>query len=131
MQETFNNTVTLLLQAREGDPSAHARLFVHLQQELKRMARLERFRWHGNETMNATAILHEAYLKLTAGAPLKAEDRSHFLVIAGKAMRQVLQDFIHGERGRKVMFWLLFILWLVVSLIGAFAIIAGARPEMI
>lgn len=101
MPDAVNQTVELLLEAREGDPSAQSRLFVHLQQELKRIARMERYRWHGNETMNATAILHEAYIKLTDGSGISLKDRAHFLALAGKAMRQVLQDYARGQRARK------------------------------
>src|SRR3990172_1042750 len=45
-------------------------------------------------------------------------------------LRQVALDFVHTERGRKITSISLFILWVVVSLIGAVAIIAGARPEL-
>lgn len=45
-------------------------------------------------------------------------------------LRQVAMDFVHTERGRKATNIGIFILWLVVSLIGAIAIIAGARPEL-
>lgn len=46
-------------------------------------------------------------------------------------LRQVAMDFIHGEKARKVTSWGILVLWLVVSIIGASAIIAGARPEMV
>ena len=45
-------------------------------------------------------------------------------------LRQVALDFVHTERRRKITSISLFILWVVVSLIGAVAIIAGARPEL-
>jgi len=43
--------------------------------------------------MNATALIHEAYLKLVQSEKLSINDRSHFLAVAGKAMRQVIQDY--------------------------------------
>lgn len=45
-------------------------------------------------------------------------------------LRQVSFDFIHTPKGRKTVSWVIFVLWLVISVIGGFAIIAGARPEL-
>lgn len=43
-------------------------------------------------------------------------------------IRQVLNDFIQSDRGRKIMHWGLFLLWLIVTAIGAIALIGGVRP---
>ncbi len=45
-------------------------------------------------------------------------------------LRQVSQDYFHTKKARQALSVLLFILWIVVSLIGAVAVIAGARPEL-
>lgn len=45
-------------------------------------------------------------------------------------LRQVGNDFVHSAKGQRRLSWLLLILWLVISAIGAFAIIAGARPDL-
>ncbi|MEX1071229.1 MAG: hypothetical protein WEC37_01260 [Anaerolineales bacterium] len=45
-------------------------------------------------------------------------------------LRQVTADFFHTEKARRTLSILLFIFWIVVSIIGAIAIIAGARPEL-
>jgi succinate dehydrogenase / fumarate reductase membrane anchor subunit len=45
-------------------------------------------------------------------------------------LRQVSQDFFHTKKARRTVSTLIFILWLVVSIIGAIAVIAGARPEL-
>lgn len=45
-------------------------------------------------------------------------------------LRQVTFDFIHTDRARRAVSWLIFILWIIISAIGAVAIIAGARPEL-
>ncbi len=42
--------------------------------------------------------------------------------------RQVLGDYIHGDRARSVVAWLLFFFWLAISAIGAIALIGGVRP---
>ena len=101
MAHTSTDTVRLLLNAVDGDECAQADLFAHLYAELKYIARLERYHWHGDYTMSATAILHEAYLRLTKGAKLNVTDRSHFLAVAGKAMRQILVDYARSKKAQK------------------------------
>lgn len=46
-------------------------------------------------------------------------------------LRQVAMDFVHSEKARRITSIAIFVLWLIVSIIGAFAIIAGARPELV
>ena len=45
-------------------------------------------------------------------------------------LRQVLNDFVHGEKAQKVLAWVLFVFWLVVSAMGAIAIIASASKHL-
>lgn len=45
-------------------------------------------------------------------------------------LRQVAMDFVHTDKARRNLSILLFVIWIVVSVIGALAIIAGARPEL-
>lgn len=45
-------------------------------------------------------------------------------------LRQVAMDFVHTDKARRNLSILLFVIWIVVSVIGAVAIIAGARPEL-
>lgn len=45
-------------------------------------------------------------------------------------LRQVSQDFFHTAKSRRVVSTIIFLLWIVVSIIGAVAVIAGARPEL-
>lgn len=46
-------------------------------------------------------------------------------------LRQVINDFVHTQKGQRRMAWLLLVIWLIVSIIGAVAVIAGARPELV
>lgn len=46
-------------------------------------------------------------------------------------LRQVAMDFFHSDKSRRVVSILILVAWLVISIIGAFAIIAGARPELV
>jgi RNA polymerase sigma factor (TIGR02999 family) len=95
---TSGGDVTALLQAhRQGDREALPRLIPLVYDELRRVARRQLAREIGPRTLHATALVHEAYLKLAAGT-LPAENRAHFLSIAARAMRQVLIDDARRRR---------------------------------
>jgi RNA polymerase sigma factor (TIGR02999 family) len=84
--------VTRLLRlAQAGDAGAFETAFARVYDELRRLAERVR-RGQPSDTLNATALVHEAWLKL---APASASDwagRRHFLNVAARAMRQVLVD---------------------------------------
>jgi RNA polymerase sigma factor (TIGR02999 family) len=93
--------VTRLLQsARGGDPGALERLIPLVYEDLQRLARRQLGHEYGERTLSATALVHESYLKLGAGA-LAATDRAHFLAIAARAMRQVLVDHARDRKAAK------------------------------
>jgi len=66
-------------------------MFPAVYDELRRLAEAVRSGRRG-ETLNATALVHEAYLKLVPSVELAWHDRAHFFRIAARAMRQVLAD---------------------------------------
>ncbi|HEX2168395.1 MAG TPA: ECF-type sigma factor [Longimicrobiales bacterium] len=87
-----DDTVTQLLRAADsGDREAFQRLYVRTYDELRRLAHRVRDN-PGQQTLNTTALVHEAYMKLVPGAGAIANDRVHFFRIAARAMRQVLVD---------------------------------------
>lgn len=89
--------VTRLLQsARDGDREALDRIIAVVYDELRGLARRQLARERPGHTLHATALVHEAYVKLSAGKSLAAVDRAHFLAIAARAMRQVLVE--HARR---------------------------------
>jgi RNA polymerase sigma factor (TIGR02999 family) len=93
--------VTQLLQAvRDGDADALDRLVPLVYGELRDLAQRELYREVPGHTLHATALVHEAYLKL-AGSGMPASDRSHFLAIAARAMRQVLVDHARRRKALK------------------------------
>jgi RNA polymerase sigma-70 factor, ECF subfamily len=94
-----HRTVTQILRAIEaGDADAAGELFVVLYEELhSRAARLTR-RQPKQRTLQATALLNEAYLRLVGHPPGSFADRDHFLACAAKAMRCILVD--HSRRPR-------------------------------
>jgi RNA polymerase sigma factor (TIGR02999 family) len=97
-----STTVTRLLDRMQvGDRSALDRLYPLVYQELRAVARAQRRRWRGDETLGTTALIHEVYLKLVGQEHVEARSRAHFLAIAGRAMRHVLSNYARARRTRK------------------------------
>lgn len=96
--------VTRLLDAlrdgAEGGGGAREALYRRVYDELYQLARQHRGRWDGNVTLNATAIVHEAYLKLVGGEG-GYTCRAHFMAVASKAMRQVLYTYAERQAADK------------------------------
>jgi RNA polymerase sigma factor (TIGR02999 family) len=89
--------ITALLRAVDaGDREAWDRLFEHVYGDLRRIARSQLRSAPRAETLDTTALVHEAYLKLSTGAQWSTRDRFHFFALTGQAMRQVLVD--HARR---------------------------------
>lgn len=90
----------LLDAARNGDRGALDRVLATLYQELHTMARRQLAGVHG-QTLNATALVHEAYLKLAGRGEAKFDDRAHFFAYAASAMRSVVVDYARQRLAQK------------------------------
>jgi RNA polymerase sigma factor (TIGR02999 family) len=90
-QPQVGEVTRLLRRARDGDSAAFEQLVPLVYEDLRRLAHRQLRYGGGERTLNATGLVHEAYLKLGRGT-LAATDRIHFLAIAARAMRQVLVD---------------------------------------
>jgi RNA polymerase sigma factor (TIGR02999 family) len=102
MHESRENTVVpLLARARAGERGAVDGLFPLVYDELRRLARAHRRRWQGDETLDTTALVHEAYLRLVDQSSPDWKDRAHFLAVASRAMRHILIDYARARRARK------------------------------
>src|SRR5262249_27770382 len=88
------NEVTRIITAIEqGDPHAAAQLLPLVYDELRRLASQKLAQEKPGQTLQATALVHEAYLRLVGTAPEKPWDgRSHFFAAAAEAMRRILID---------------------------------------
>ena len=86
--------------AREGDRAALDQVLATLYQELHAMARRQLSGQYG-QTLDATALVHEAYLKLIGGRGARFEDRTHFFAYAASAMRSVVVDYARQRMARK------------------------------
>jgi RNA polymerase sigma factor (TIGR02999 family) len=91
----------LISSARQGDPGAAARLFPLVYAQLRGLARQRMSDERPGHTLQATALVHEAYLKLLgAGCPPWA-GRRQFFFAAAEAMRQILIDHARARNGLK------------------------------
>lgn len=85
--------ITLLLEAmNEGDTQAPGQLFKALYEELRAIASVRVQNLGAGQTLGATAVVHEAYMRLADHQGKPFENREHFLGVAGKAMRHLLID---------------------------------------
>jgi len=86
--------VTRILSAIEqGDPQAAAQLFPLVYDELRKLAALRLAQEKPGQTLQATALVHEAYLRLVGGEQTQDWDgRRHFFAAAAEAMRRILID---------------------------------------
>lgn len=90
-----------LLAWRAGDTGALDRLVPLVYNELRRIAHRELRRENPGHTLDTTALVHEAYLKLVDQSRVEWADRSHFFAVAAQAMRRVLVDYARRYRAEK------------------------------
>src|SRR5262245_44292936 len=88
----------LLLAWSEGDQAAMDRLIPLVYGELRRLAKQHMRRERAGHTLQTTALIHEAYLRLIDANQVRLENRRHFFAAASRLMRQVLVDLAR-ERG--------------------------------
>jgi RNA polymerase sigma factor (TIGR02999 family) len=90
----------LLERSRAGDEAALNHLVTTLYAELRRVASRHLRGERTGHTLQTTALVHEVYLKL-AGDQWGFQDRTHFLSVASRVMRQVLVDYARARATRK------------------------------
>jgi RNA polymerase sigma factor (TIGR02999 family) len=90
----------LLIAWRDGDQTALARLAPLVYDELHTMARRHLRDERPDHTLQTTALIHEAYLRL-CGADVAWEGRVHFLAVAARMMRRILVDHARGRARAK------------------------------
>jgi RNA polymerase sigma-70 factor (ECF subfamily) len=94
--------VTRLLQAwRAGDEAALARLTPLVHQELQRIARRCMRGERADHSLQATALVHEAYLRLVGAQRVNWQNRAHFLAMAARLMRRILVDIARARQYQK------------------------------
>jgi RNA polymerase sigma factor (TIGR02999 family) len=83
----------LLVRWKDGDQGAFEALLPLVYDELRRLAHHHLQAERHNHTLQSTALVHEAYLKLADKEPLRLDNRAHFFAVASHLMRQVLVDY--------------------------------------
>jgi RNA polymerase sigma factor (TIGR02999 family) len=91
----------LLERVSAGDKSAESELLPRVYGELRRMAGGYLRRERSDHTLQATALVHEAYLKLTGQTHIHWNGRAHFFAVAAQLMRRILVDHARQFRAAK------------------------------
>ncbi|MBI1786680.1 MAG: sigma-70 family RNA polymerase sigma factor [Acidobacteria bacterium] len=101
MKPEAANLTQLLNQAGAGDPKAAARVMELVYGELRRLASHHMRKEKPGHTLQTTALVHEAYLRLAGPNGVRIQNRGHFYALAGQQMRRVLVDHARASRARK------------------------------
>lgn len=102
MAEDQSGQVTkLLLHWKQGDEKALHALVPLVYEELRRLAHYHLQSERQDHTLQSTALVHEAYLRLLGGQPVELQNRAHFIAVASRLMRQILVDYARSRRTTK------------------------------
>ena len=102
MDEDASHSVTdLLTKWRSGDQEAFKALIPLVYHELRRIARHHVRQERPDHTLQGTALVHEAYIRLMRQQSANIENRAHFFAVAAHLMRQILVDHARRRRAAK------------------------------
>jgi RNA polymerase sigma factor (TIGR02999 family) len=100
--ETPQHEVTRLLQATDNaGPASAERLLTLVYDQLRRIAQQRMSEERAGHTLQATALVHEAYVRLVANAELAWDSRGHFFTAAAEAMRRILIEHARARAREK------------------------------
>jgi RNA polymerase sigma factor (TIGR02999 family) len=100
-REPFPTVSELLERWRAGDQQALETLVPLVYNELRGLAHYHLRRERPGHTLQTTALVNEAYVRLARGRPFEAENRTHFVAIAARVMRQILVDYARNRGAAK------------------------------
>jgi len=102
MDAAAQHDVTGLLKSwARGDPAAFDRLVPLVHDQLQRLAHQSMRREHAGHTLQTTALVNEAYLRLVDARSVQWQDRAHFFAISATVMRRILVDFARARQAAK------------------------------
>ena len=102
MNPTRSSEITELLQAWSGgDENAYSRIIEKVYPELRKIAQRCLGGEHPGHTIQATALVHEAYLRLTDVERIHWQDRAHFFAVSAKVMRRILVEYARARHSAK------------------------------
>jgi RNA polymerase sigma factor (TIGR02999 family) len=91
----------LLHRWRQGDENALPTLVPLVYKELRRLTHYHLQSERSDHTLQSTALVHEAYLRLLGSHPVESQNRPHFIAVASRLMRQILVDYARERRAAK------------------------------
>jgi RNA polymerase sigma factor (TIGR02999 family) len=100
-EPSSHDVTALLLAWGDGDEAALGRLIPIVHDELHRIARACMAGEKGDHTLQATALVNEAYLRLIRTQGMNWQNRAHFLAMAARLMRRILVDFARARQYQK------------------------------
>jgi RNA polymerase sigma factor (TIGR02999 family) len=102
LPEALSNSVTqLLIRWKKGDERALHDLVPIVYEELRRLAHYHLQSERPDHTLQSTALVHEAYVRLIGAQPGDLQNRTHFMAVASRLMRQVLVDYARNRKAAK------------------------------
>jgi len=101
VEEDRGQVTELLRHWTQGDAKALNELLPLVYKELRRLAHYHLQAERPDHTLQSTALVHEAYLRLMGGQPQHLENRTHFIAVASRLMRQVLVDYARERHAAK------------------------------
>ena len=99
--EVPTDVTQLLLRWKEGDEAALHSLVPIVYDELRRLAHYHLQSERPGHTLQSTALVHEAYVRLMGGRPVQLHGRTHFFALASRLMRQILVDYARNRNAAK------------------------------
>ncbi len=94
-------TIELVQRLESGDADAAEELFPRVYEQLHGIAQRMMARERGDHTLQTTALINEAWMRLMGGAEMTVTDREHFVRLAARAMRHVLVDHARRRSAKK------------------------------
>src|SRR6185503_13997328 len=96
-----NNVTQLLHDWKNGDKAALDKLMPVVYDELRRIASRYLKQQRSNHTLQTTALVHEAYMRLIGKQDIEWQNRAHFFGIAARMMRYILMDYAVAQQAEK------------------------------
>ena len=101
MSASNENITQLLGQLRVGRREAYDKLFPRVYDELHKIAERQLQKERKAHTINATALIHEAYMKIAGYQHMEWQNKSHFYAVAAQAMRRILVSYARSRKAEK------------------------------
>jgi RNA polymerase sigma factor (TIGR02999 family) len=96
-----HDVTQLLARWKKGDEQALHDLVPIVYEELRRLAHYHLRSERPDHTLQSAALVHEAYVRLIGGQPVDLRNRTHFMAVASRLMRQVLVDYARNRKAAK------------------------------